>query len=120
MTNNVDKLMVATIAGLVIATAAAFAVTPANAEGYNVDAKAQVTNIVWYDHLNVRKWPAHYSQKTGALMPNSWVWVERCIQVENSSDWCKVENGNNYGWVNSKFLNVYAQTSAIYDNPYAN
>jgi uncharacterized protein YraI len=30
--------------------------------------------------------------------------VERCIEVENSSDWCLVDRNNTKGWVNSRFL----------------
>lgn len=106
-----ERLLVASLAGLVLVSAAAFAVNPAFAAGYDVDQKAQVTGVAFWDHLNVRKWPAHYSQKTGQLAPHSWVWIERCIEVENASDWCKVEVGETYGWVNARFLTVY--------NPYA-
>ena len=102
-----EKLLIASLAGLILVSAAAFAVSPAHAEGYDVDEKAQVTGVEWWDHLNVRKWPAHYSQKIGAIAPQSWVWVERCIEVENSSDWCKVEVGETYGWVNSRYLTGY-------------
>lgn len=102
-----EKLLVASLAGLILVSAAAFAVSPAMAAGYDVDQKAQVTGVAEWDHLNVRKWPAHYSQKTDELAPYSWVWIERCIEVENASDWCKVEVGETYGWVNSKYLTVY-------------
>ena len=104
MKKHHESLLVATLAGLVIVSAAAFAVTPAHAEGYSVDTKAQVTSVEWWDHLNVRLWPAHYSQKTGELAPNSWVWVERCIVKEGASDWCKIEVGEQSGWVNSSYL----------------
>jgi|GEM_PF-546014 len=107
MNRTHESLLVATLAGLILVSAAAFAVTPANAAGYQVDQKAQVTGVAWWDHLNVRKWPAHYSMKIGEAEPNSWVWVERCIEVENASDWCKVENGHFYGWVNSAYLSLY-------------
>ena len=104
MNKNHEKLLVAALAGLVIASAAAFAVQPALAAGYTVDAPAQVTGVKKWDVLNIRKWPASYSQKTGALKPKVHVWVERCIEVENSSDWCLVERGQTKGWVNSRFL----------------
>ena len=102
-----EKLLVASLASLILVSAAAFAVNPSYAAGYDVDQKAQVTGVEFWDHLNVRKWPAYYSQKIGAIAPGHWVWVERCIEVENASDWCKVERGDTYGWVNSKFLTVY-------------
>lgn len=105
MKKNHEKLLVATLAGVIIACAAAFAVTPAMAEGYNVDAAAQVTGVKSWDVLNVRKWPASYSQKIGELKPNTFVWVERCIVNENGgSDWCLVERNNKKGWVNSRYL----------------
>ena len=37
-----EKLLVATLAGLVIMSAAAFAITPANAASYHLDQQAQV------------------------------------------------------------------------------
>lgn len=106
MHNQVKNLIFAASAGIIILSAAAFAVTPALAEGYNVDHKGQVVGVEWWDHLNVRLWPAHYSQKTSQLQPASYVWIERCITVENSSDWCKIARDTTYGWVNSRYLSV--------------
>lgn len=102
-----EKLLVATLTGLIIVSAAAFAITPASAAGYQVDQKAQVTGVAFWDQLNIRKWPAWYSQKVGALKSNNWVWVERCIEIENATDWCKVEVGEQQGWVNSRYLALY-------------
>ena len=104
MKKHHEKLLVAALAGLVIASAAAFAVQPAMAEGYDVDAQAMVTGVADWDHLNVRKWPAPYSKKTGQLDPLVHVWVERCIAMEDGSDWCLVERGEQKGWVNSRYL----------------
>jgi uncharacterized protein YraI len=111
MNKSHEKLLVAALAGLVIAGAAAFAVSPAIAAGYTVDAPAQVTGVKKWDVLNMRKWPAPYSQKIGALKPKVHVWVERCIINEDGgSDWCLVERGEQKGWVNSRFLKL------TYDN----
>ena len=111
MNKHHEKLLVAALAGLVIASAAAFAVSPAFAAGYTVDAPAQVTGVKKWDVLNIRKWPASYSQKTGALEPKVQVWVERCvINADGGSDWCLVERGEQKGWVNSRFLKL------TYDN----
>jgi hypothetical protein len=106
MTKTHEKMLVAALAGVIIACAAAFAVTPAMAEGYTVQATAQVTGVKPWDVLNVRKWPASYSKKIGALQPNTFVWVERCIVSEiGGSDWCLIEGNNNkQGWVNSRYL----------------
>ena len=101
-----EKLLVATLAGLVIAGAAMFAVQPALATGYDVESPAQVTGVAGWDMLNVRLWPASYSQKTGEVEPDTTVWVERCISFETSSDWCLVEQGDQQGWVNAKVLTV--------------
>ena len=79
MNRNHEKLLVAALAGLVIASAAAFAIQPAVAAGYDVEAPAQVTGVADWDVLNVRKWPAPHSKKVGALEPETSVWVERCI-----------------------------------------
>jgi uncharacterized protein YraI len=99
-----EKVLVATLCGLVITAAAGFAVQPTMAAGYNVDNLAQVTGVSQWDKLNVRKWPASYSQKVGAFEPGVHVWVERCIEVKNSADWCLVDRNGLSGWVNSRYL----------------
>ncbi len=99
-----EKVLVATLCGLVITAAAAFAVQPAMAAGYSVESMAQVTGVARWDKLNVRKWPASYSQKVGAFAPGVHVWVERCIEVTNSADWCLVDRDGTTGWVNSRYL----------------
>lgn len=99
-----EKVLIAALCGLVVTAAAAFAVQPALAAGYSVETLARVSNVAQWDQLNVRKWPASYSQKVGALNPGTRVWVERCIEVENSADWCLVDRGSVQGWVNSRFL----------------
>lgn len=106
MNRNQEKLLVATLCGLIITGAAAFAVQPAMAAGYVVDELAQVTGVATWDQLNVRKWPASYSQKIGAFAPMTHVWLERCIEVENSTDWCLVDRNGTKGWVNSGFLTI--------------
>jgi len=91
----------------VILSAAAFAVSPALAAGYSVEAPAVVTGVGDWDVLNVRKWPAAHSAKVGELEPEVSVWVERCIEgPAGKSDWCLVENGDHQGWVNASFLTV--------------
>jgi len=99
-----EKVLLATLAGLIIAGAAAFMVQPATAAGYHVEQPARVVGVAWWDHLNVRKWPASYSQKVGELEPNTTVWVERCNIIPGSSDWCLVERAGLKGWVNSRYL----------------
>ena len=104
MTKAQEKVLVAALCGLIVTTAAGFAAQPAMAAGYQVDTLAQVTGVAHWDQLNVRKWPASYSQKVGSFEPGVHVWVERCIEVQNSSDWCLVDRNNTKGWVNSRFL----------------
>ena len=106
MNKHQEKVLVATLCGLVITAAAAFAVQPAMAAGYPVDQLAQVTGVAHWDQLNVRKWPASYSQKIGAFEPQTHVWVERCIEVANSTDWCLVDRGELKGWVSSRYLSI--------------
>ncbi len=103
------NLAVAIAGGLIIALASAFAIVPTKAsdfvaKGYNIGALGKVVNVAWWDQLNVRKWPASYSRQIGALAPGNTVWIERCINVKNSSDWCKVQRNQTYGWVNSRYL----------------
>ncbi|MBD8065381.1 SH3 domain-containing protein [Devosia sp. PTR5] len=104
MTKSQEKILVAALCGLVITAAAGFAVQPARAAGYSVDAMARVSNVAHWDVLNVRKWPASYSRKVGAFAPGTPVWVERCIEAERGSDWCLVARQHTRGWVNARFL----------------
>ena len=106
MNKQQEKVLVATLCGLVITAAGAFAVQPAMAAGYQVDQVAQVTNVAHWDQLNVRKWPASYSQKVAAFAPGSHVWVERCIEAQTGADWCLVGQHHITGWVNSRYLTV--------------
>jgi len=106
MNKQQEKVLVATLCGLVITAAGAFAVQPAMAAGYPVDQLAQVTGVAHWDQLNVRKWPASYSRQVGAFTPGSHVWVERCIEAETGADWCLVGAQNTTGWVNSRYLTV--------------
>jgi SH3-like domain-containing protein len=107
MKPNHEKLLIAALAGLIIAGAAAFAVQPAFASGYTVDSVARVTGVAKWDVLNLRLWPAAYSQKIGELEPKSTVWIDRCIDKPGpATDWCLVEQGDDRGWVNAKFLTV--------------
>ena len=109
MNSTLKNLALASVSGLIIVAAAALAISPAMAagftpKGYDVGAKGKVIGVQWWDQLNVRMWPASYSRQIGVLPPATIVWVERCITVENSSDWCKVGRDKTYGWVNSRYL----------------
>lgn len=102
------KLSKATRTLLIIAVATAGiagATHAANASGYYVNKSATV-QVSWWDRLNVRKWPAVYSKKVGAIGPDQSVWVQRCVVKYNSSDWCKISDGHTSGWVNSKYLEL--------------
>ncbi|HTN61472.1 MAG TPA: SH3 domain-containing protein [Devosia sp.] len=101
-----EKVLLATLCGVVITAAAAFAVQPATAAGYGVDQLARVSGVAHWDQLNVRKWPAAYSQKIGAFAPNTPVWIDRCIEMQAGADWCLVDRGGLKGWVNAKFLTL--------------
>ncbi|MDJ0614996.1 MAG: SH3 domain-containing protein [Rhizobiaceae bacterium] len=82
----------------------------AKAEGYLANYDAYVTSVEPWDHLNVRKWPAYYSQKVDEIPHDGqFVWVQRCIIQPHgsSSDWCKVSYDGQWGWVNKRFLAVH-------------
>ena len=79
----------------------------AYAEGYLANYDAYVISVEPWDSLNVRKWPAYYSQKVGEIPHNGqFVWVQRCVVQPHgsSSDWCKINYGGQWGWVNKRFL----------------
>ena len=104
MNKRQEKVLVATLCGLVIAVTAGFVVQPAMAAGYDVGQPAQVSRVAPWDVLQVRKWPASYSQKIGSFGPGTPVRVERCIEIAKSSDWCLVETNATRGWVNCRYL----------------
>lgn len=106
MNKHQEKVLVGALCGLVVVAASAFAVQPTMAAGYSVDQLARVSGVAKWDQLNVRKWPASYSQKVGAFAPGSHVWVERCIEAQSGADWCFVDSRNTRGWVNSRYLTV--------------
>ncbi len=112
MNKNLKNLIAATTAGLVIVGAAAFSISPAMAAGYDVGLAGQVVNVQSWDQLNVRKWPAYYSQKVGNFAPGTYVYIERCIVKENAADWCKVGRDSTYGWVNSSYLKLVPQPTS--------
>lgn len=107
MTTQQEKLLVATLAGLIIVCAAAFAVTPATAaEGYDVHRPAEVTGLAWWDRLDARKAPAWYSARTGSLEASASVFVERCVPVQRASHWCRIAGAGPRGWVNAAYLTL--------------
>ncbi|ODT79666.1 MAG: hypothetical protein ABS76_18995 [Pelagibacterium sp. SCN 64-44] len=106
MNRQQEKLFLATLCGFVLVAASAFAVQPAMAAGYHVEQPARVTGVARSDELNVRKWPAAYSQKLGGLTTGSRIWVERCIEATTGSDWCLIEGRTIRGWVNSRYLTL--------------
>ncbi len=110
MTAQHEKLLVATLAGLVIVCAAAFAVTPASAaqaeEDYTVERPGEVTGVAWWDQLDVRKWPYWYAAPTGRLEAGANVFVERCAPAGQASRWCHVTSEGTSGWVNATYLDI--------------
>ena len=110
MKTNFKNLIIAATAGFVIVGAAAFSIGPAMAAGYDVRLAGQVINVQSWDVLNVRKWPASYSQKVGGFVPGTVVYIERCIVKTNTSDWCKIGRDDTYGWVNSRYLTIVQQS----------
>ena len=106
---NVLKILKSiTIASIVAGSASLAPMNAAQAGGYDAGFYAYVDNVAYWDVLNMRKWPASYSEKVGSIPDNGWgIWVERCKYVEDSSDWCKVKYAGKWGWVNSRYLVEY-------------
>lgn len=83
-------------------------VAPASASGYIANYDAYVISVEDWDTLNMRKWPASYSQKVSEIPHDGqWIRVQRCIDKEYGSDWCKVKYDGNWGWVNSRYLSQH-------------
>ncbi len=99
------------LAALMIVGAATLTTTPASAGGYSVDAYARTANFPGWDRLNIRAWPASYSQKLAQIKRGRKVYVERCV-IKSGTDWCKIRKGWKYGWVSGKFLRKGGHTFA--------
>ena len=100
----------AAMTGALALAAPLAAATPASAAGYGVDRYAHVVGVDVYDHLNIRRWPAAYSQKVGAIPHyGDGLYVQRCVVRPHgsSSDWCKVEFHGTWGWVNKRYLGLH-------------
>lgn len=87
--------------------ATASTTTASKAEGYLANHEAYVISVAPWDSLNIRMWPAYYSQKIGEIPHDGQdVWVQRCVvQPHNSSsDWCKINYDGQWGWVSKRYL----------------
>ena len=96
-------------AAAAIAVALGFA-SPAIADGYPVDRYAFVQGVDIHDRLNMRRWPAVFSRKVGAIPHHGdGFYVQRCVVRPNGSrsDWCKVHYAGQWGWVNKRYLGLY-------------
>lgn len=101
-----EKLLVAVLCGMVLISAAIFAVSPATAAGYDVYRPADVTELHADAALSVHQWPTAKSLAVGALPASATVWIERCVEIPDSSDWCKIYWGPEIGWVDARHLLV--------------
>ena len=107
---GVVRALRGSLLGLLALAAPLAATSPAAAAGYHVDRYAFVQGVDVYDHLNMRRWPAYYSQKVGAIPHHGdGFYVQRCIVRPHgsSSDWCKVHYAGKWGWVSKRFLGLY-------------
>ena len=93
---------VATLGALTLMSSGLVA-SQASAAGYMVQDTAITDNFPAWDRLNIRKWPAAYSQKVAHIKRDKIVFVERCI-IKQGNDWCKIRKGWKEGWVNGRFL----------------
>lgn len=83
----------------------------ASAAGYSVEDTAITDNFPHWDRLNIRKWPAAYSQKVAHIKRDRVVFVERCI-IKDGADWCKIRKGWKRGWVNGRYIRTGYHTYA--------
>lgn len=94
-----------TILAASLAATSIFTALPAQAEGYFIEKRAYIVGVATWDVLNMRAWPASYSQKISHIPHHgSNVWVQRCIVKHGASDWCKVKYKGQWGWVNKSYL----------------
>lgn len=101
LATKIRKTALATLAALPLV--GGVAATEAAAEGYHVHAPARTAYFPHWDRLNIRKWPAAHSRKVAHVKVGRKVYVERCI-IKAGTDWCKIQKGWKYGWVNGRYL----------------
>jgi hypothetical protein len=106
MTRQHEKLLVAILCGLVLTSAAIFAVSPASAAGYEVYRPGDVVDLDEFATLSVHREPTPESSAVGELPSFATVWIERCREIPGSSDWCKIYWGPEIGWVDARHLLV--------------
>ena len=104
MNRKQEKVLVATLCGLVIAVAAGFVVQPAMADEYEVQQPAQIGGDYPVDLLEIRRFPATATRPVGSVAPGTSVWVERCMDVPGSADVCFVDDDGQKGWIDSRYL----------------
>jgi hypothetical protein len=86
MKKHHEQLLVATLAGLIIAGAATFAVQPALA---STNDRVRVTDVNTESQFQVaRVWPANYSKRTGGLQPMAYDHVEPEAIAAQGADRC--------------------------------
>jgi uncharacterized protein YraI len=106
MNKNHGQLLVAALAGLIIAGAAAYAVGPALAAEAPSGLLAQVTGVSSSQLLNVRMAPGADAWTVGTIGPGADVWVDRCTLENSGGGWCLIESGETHGWVNARYLSL--------------
>ncbi|MBN2768378.1 MAG: hypothetical protein JXQ68_04695 [Campylobacterales bacterium] len=70
-----------------------------------------VVGVAEDDVLNIRQEPDYHSPKVGSQVPNAYMAVDWCVEVEGAT-WCRVYEVAQYnysedfrpGWVNARFL----------------
>lgn len=107
--NTFRKALLVVAAGATLVTG--LSAIEASAAGYGVYTNAYTANFPGWDRLNLRKWPASYSQKVAKIKVGRTVWVERCI-LKSGTDWCKIRKGWKTGWVNGSFIQKGPSTFA--------
>jgi len=63
MKQHHENLLIATLAGLVVAGAAAMFIAPVSAADHTKDTVGRVVNAKDWDQLNMRNWPAQYAPR---------------------------------------------------------
>ena len=113
MTSIVSNSTAATVLAVTALTLlmSSLVAKPASAAGYAVEDTAITDNFPHWDRLNIRKWPASYSQKVAHIKRDRIVFVERCI-IKEGTDWCKIRKGWKQGWVNGRYIRTGYHTYA--------
>lgn len=99
------KLTLPVLIGGAVALIASGVFTPyVHAASFSRDTIARVSTFGSGESIHLRTGPSAQSDKSASLPIRSWVWIERCVDAGDATDWCLVAQSGVTGWVEASHL----------------